>query len=127
MTNFEKLQNLIKYPEKFYVKKGTRVYRMLKDIYIYGVVQTGYSDRRSKYIETQGVFNALYRAGVPCECYNVAPRGGACGERVRLKGKVFKDVTANFDNFMTICKNDANRKNCYPWNVANDYIKALLS
>ena len=127
MTNFEKLQNLIKYPENYRVNKTTRVYRMLKDVYTYGVVQTGYSDKRTKYIETKRVFDVLHRAGVPCECYNVASRGGACGERVRLKGKVFKDVTANFDKFMTVCKNDANRKDCYPWNVANDYIKALLS
>lgn len=127
MTNFEKLQNLIKYPENYRVNKNTRVYRMLKDIYTYGVAQTGYSDRRTKHVDTKGVFTALYLAGVPCECYNVAPRGGACGERVRLKGKVFKDVTTSFDHFMTDCKNDANREDCYPWNVADDYIKALLS
>lgn len=59
MKQIDKLYNFIKDPRNFGIRKNTRVYRCICDLACYGVTQTGYSDRNSKYIETWKVVNVL--------------------------------------------------------------------
>lgn len=49
---------------------------------VHGIAQTGYSNRRTKHVETNEVAQVLNRLGVSFGSNNIAPRGGACGERV---------------------------------------------
>ena len=100
MKHFEKLQDLIRMPQKYGVKKGTRVFKMLCEIYMHGEAQTGNSDKRFKYVHTSEVIDALQRAGVKCEYFNNAPRRGARGEHVALCGKLKKDVVHNYAKYV---------------------------
>lgn len=99
MKNIQKLYDILKNPAKYGTKKGTRVYKCLCILAIDGVAVTGFSDKRTKWVETQEVLRVLNAAGVPALSYNNAPRGGACGERVELKGKVFDDAWNNAASF----------------------------
>lgn len=95
MKNIQKLYNILQNPAKYGTKKVTRVYKCLCILAIDGIAVTGYSNKRTKRIDTQDVMRVLNAAGVPALSYNNAPRGGACGERVELKGKVFDDARDN--------------------------------
>lgn len=125
MKQIEKLQDLIKSPKNYGVKKGTRVYRMICEAYIYGVVRTGYSDKNTKYIETYGVYNALTSAGVSCKRYNDAPRGGACGEHVALIGKVLNDCKKSFHDFEQAWKAQNPKKNVFSYDCEIAYLAKL--
>ena len=125
MKQFDTLRELLKDPKKYGVKKNTRVYRMLEEIDMRGIDQTGYSDKRTRYVETYGVFNALRGAGITCKHYNNAPRGGASGERVELNGKVAKDVKKGFKAFATRCELSGDKKYKYFWNIEDDYLETL--
>ena len=104
VKNIQKLYNILQNPAKYGTKKGTRVYKCLCSLAIDGVAVTGFSDKRTKHIETQDVMRVLNAAGVPALSYNNAPRGGACGERVELKGKVFEDAWNNAAAFSAAYK-----------------------
>lgn len=126
MKQFDKLRELLKDPKKYGVKKNTRVYRMLEEIAMRGITQTGYSDKRNKkYVETYGVFDALRGAGIASKHYNNAPRGGASGEHVELIGKVAKDVKKGFKAFATRCELSGDKKYKYSWNIEDDYLETL--
>lgn len=125
MKQFDKLRELLKDPKKHGVKKNTRIYRMLEEIAMRGITQTGYSDKRTKYIETYGVFDALRGAGIACKHYNNAPRGGASGEHVELIGKVAKDVKEGLKAFVTRCELSGDKKYKYSWNIEDDYLERL--
>lgn len=96
MTQFEKLQDILKNPKNYGVKSNTRELKMLCQLYLYGKVQTGKSGISFKYVLTYEVFNVLKAAEISCEHYNESPRGGANGGHVALCGKVKKDVVRNF-------------------------------
>lgn len=125
MKQFDKLRELLRDPLKYGVKKNTRVYRFIEEIAVHGVAQTGFSSRRTKYVDTYCVSCALQRAGVSCKSYNDAPRGGACGEHVALTGKVYKDVAKGLKAFTEICKLSGDKRYRYPWNIEGDYLKTL--
>lgn len=125
MKQFDKLRELLKDPKKYGVKKNTRVYRMLEEIAMRGIAQTGYSDKRTKYIETCGVFDALKGAGIACKHYNNAPRGGTSGEHVELIGKVANDVKKSFKAFATRCELSRDKKYKYSWDIEADYLETL--
>uniref|UniRef100_UPI004024DE8F hypothetical protein n=1 Tax=Prevotella sp. TaxID=59823 RepID=UPI004024DE8F len=125
MKQFDKLRELLKDPKKYGVKKNTRVYRMLEEIAMRGITQTGYSDKRNKYVETYGVFDALRGAGIACKHYNNAPRGGTSGEHVELIGKIAKDVKKGFKAFATRCELSGDEKYKYSWNIEDDYLETL--
>lgn len=125
MKQFDKLRELLKDPKKYGVKKNTRIYRMLEGIAMRGIAQTGYSDKRAKYVETYGVFDVLRGAGIACKHYNNAPRGGASGEHVELIGRVAKDVKKGFKAFATRCELSGDKKYKYSWNIENDYLETL--
>lgn len=127
MKQFEKLQNLLKNPKKYGVKKGTRVYKMLQELAINGIVRTGYSNKNIKYIETYGVCDALRLAGISCKYYNDAPRGGACGEHVELIGKVAKDVKASFCAFRDVCEASGKKEYLFSWNIEQAYINLYFA
>lgn len=100
MTQFEKLQDILKNPKNYGVKSNTREFKMLCKLYLYGKVQTGKSGISFKYVLTYEVFNVLKAAGISCEHYNESPQGGANGEHVALCGKVKKDVVRNYAKFV---------------------------
>ena len=100
MRQFEKLQDLIRTPKEYGVKKSTRAFRMLCEIYMHGEAQTCNSGKGFKYVHTSEVIDALQRAGVKCEYFNNAPRCGARGEHVALCGKVKKDVVRNYAKYV---------------------------
>lgn len=125
MKQFEKLQDLVRNPKKYGVKRGTRVSRMLYEIYMYGKVRTGYSAKGVKYIDTAGVFNALQAAGVACTHYNDAPRGGASGEHVALIGKVARDAVAAFNKFVEGRKKQNPKKRLYTCDLEEPYLAQL--
>ena len=95
MKQIGKLQAIIATPKNYGLSKNSRAYGMICEIAKKGVVCTGYSWRRGKWIETGNVVAVLQKAGIACRWYNDAPRGGACGEHVALKGKVLRDVLAS--------------------------------
>lgn len=127
MKQFEKLQNLLKDPKKYGVKKGTRVYKMLQELAIKGIVRTGYSSRNCKYVDTYDVYNALCTAGISCKHYNNAPRCGACGEHVELTGKVAKDIKTSFSAFRDECEAYEKKEYRYSWNIEQAYIKQYFA
>lgn len=88
MKQKDKLYHFIKYPSILGVRRNTRVYKYICDLACDGIATTGYSDKNTKHIETGEVIRILKRLGVACGSMNVAPRGGACGERVFINGKV---------------------------------------
>lgn len=100
MKQFEKIYNFIKNPRVYGIRKNTRVYKHVCNLVCTGIVQTGFSDKNSKHIETWDVVHVLDRLGVACGAKNVAPRGGACGERVFLTGKVRRDCLANCKKYV---------------------------
>ena len=92
MKQIEKLKNAVTSPQKYGIRKNTRVYRGMKDLLICGRATTGYSDRNNKYVFTWDLAEVLRRLGISHVYGNNAPRGGACGEFAALKGQVRKDV-----------------------------------
>lgn len=102
MKQIEKLYSFIKDPRNYGIRKNTRVYKYICDIACYGIATTGYSNRNTKHVETWDVVHVLDRLGVACGSMNVAPRGGACGERVFLTGKVCRDCLANRKKFVDV-------------------------
>ena len=123
MKQIDKLYNFIKNPYEYGIRKNTRVYRCICDLVCYGVAKTGYSDRNRKYIDTWNIINTLNRIGIACRYSNIASRGGACGERVYLKGTVRKDCLNNYNRYIDIYLQDHPKK--YTWDVADSYIKSL--
>lgn len=99
MKQLEKIYNFIKNPRVYGIRKNSRVYKCICDLACDGIATTGYSDKNTKHIETGDVLRILKRLGVACGSMNVSPRGGACGERVFLTGKVRKECITNFDKF----------------------------
>lgn len=82
MKQFEKIHSFIKNPRKYGICINSRVYTYICVLACNGIAQTGYSNRRTKHVETNEVAHVLDRLGVSFGSNNIAPRGGACGERV---------------------------------------------
>lgn len=99
MNQKEKLYHFLKYPSILGIRKNSRVYKCICVLACDGIATTGYSDKNTKHIETGDIMRILKRLGVACGSMNVSPRGGACGERVFLSGKVRKECITNFDKF----------------------------
>lgn len=104
MRQFEKLQDLIRTPQKYGVRKGTRVFSMLCQIYMHGEAQTGNSGKGFKYVHTSSVIDALKRAGVSCEYFNNAPRCGASGEHVTLRKTLRREVCKKYEQHLRNCE-----------------------
>lgn len=110
-------------PAKYGTKKGTRVYKCLCILAIDGIAVTGYSNKRTKHIDTQDVMRVLNAAGVPALSYNNAPRGGACGERVELKGKAFENARNNAAAFSAAYKEK--HQKAYLMDIEKAYIEHI--
>lgn len=123
MKQFEKIYNFIKNPRVYGIRKNTRVYKHVCDLVCTGIVQTGFSDKNSKHVETWDVVHVLDRLGVACGAKNVAPRGGACGERVFLTGKVLRDCLVNYKKFEDAFLLQHPKK--YYWDARNAFIASL--
>lgn len=123
MKQIEKLYSFIKDPRLYGIRKNTRVYKYMSDIVCFGIATTGYSDKNTKHVETWDVVHVLNRLGVACGADNVAPRGGACGERVFLTGKVKSDCLNNYKKFVGAFLREHPKK--YSWDAKNEFIKSL--
>lgn len=123
MKQFEKIYNFIKNPRAYGIRKNARVYKHVCALACYGIAQTGFSDKNCKHVETWDVVHVLDRLGVACGAKNVAPRGGACGERVFLTGKVKKDCLVNCKNFVGAFLQDHPKK--YIWDAQSAFIASL--
>lgn len=123
MKQIDKIYNFIKDPRKYGTRKNTRVYSYICALACNGIAQTGYSNRNTKHVETYDVINILNRLAVSCGFNNVAPRGGACGERVFLKGKVKKDCLNNCKKFVDSFLGDHQEKS--EWSAKDEFIKSL--
>lgn len=123
MKQKDKLYHFIKYPGIFGIRKNTRVYKCICVLACDGIATTGYSNKNTKHIETGDVLCILKRLGVSCGSMNVAPRGGACGERVFLSGKVRKECITNFDKFRNSFLARSPEKNDYE--AAREFIASL--
>lgn len=123
MKQIEKLYSFIKKPTLYGVRKHTRVYQYICELVCEGIAQTGYSDKNSKVVETWNVVHVLELLGVSCGANNVAPRGGARGERVFLTGKVKKDCLANFKKFVDAFLQDNSKQ--YSWDAKDAFIAGL--
>lgn len=123
MKQFEKLYNFIKDPRIYGIRKNSRVYKNICVIACNGIAQTGYSDKMAKYIDTWDVVHVLDRLGVACGAKNVAPRGGACGERVFLTGKVRRDCLKNYNSFADAFLQEHQKK--YFWDAEDAFIASL--
>ena len=123
MKQIDKLYHFIKYPSIFGIRKNTRVYKYICDLACYGIATTGYSDKDTKHVETGDVIRILKRLGVACGFMNVAPRGGACGERVFLNGKVRKECIINYEKFRASFFARSPKKNDF--DAAREFIASL--
>lgn len=123
MKQINKIYSFIKDPRKYGTRKHSRVYTYICVLACNGIAQTGYSDKNTKHVETYDVVNILNQLGVSCGFKNVAPRGGACGERVFLKGKVKKDCLNNCKKFVDSFLVGHPQKS--EWNAKDDFIKSL--
>ena len=123
MKQFEKIYNFIKNPRVYGIRKNTRVYKHVCVLACDGIAQTGFSDKNSKHVETWDVVHVLDRLGIACGVKNVAPRGGACGERVFLQGAVKKDCLENYKIFAESFLLNHPKKNT--WDVESEFIKNL--
>ena len=123
MQQIDKLYVFIKNPRIYGIQKNTRVYNYMTDIVCFGIATTGYSDKNTKHVETWDVVNVLTRLGVACGADNVAPRGGACGERVFLTGKVKIDCLINYKKFVGAFLQEHPKK--YSWDAKTEFIKSL--
>lgn len=123
MKQIDKLYSFIKDPRLYGIRKNTRVYKYMSDIVCFGIATTGYSDKNTKHVETWDVVHVLNRLGVACGADNVAPRGGACGERVFLTGKVKSDCLNNYKKFVGAFLREHPKK--YSWDAKNEFIKSL--
>lgn len=61
--------------------------------------------------------------GVACGSGNVAPRGGACGERVFLTGKVKNDCLATYKKFVDAFLLEHSKKQI--WDAEGAFIASL--
>jgi hypothetical protein len=102
MKQIHKLFRLLADPRSYGIKKNSRAYGNLLTLAITGEAVTGYSSYHCYYVDTTLVGSALSAAGIAHRCYNVAPRGGACGERVALAGKVLRDARKAFSCFAAV-------------------------
>nr|DAI84045.1 MAG TPA: hypothetical protein [Caudoviricetes sp.] len=123
MKQINKLYSFIKDPRLYGIRKNTRVYKVLCRLAVFGIVTTGYSDKNTKHVDTWDVVHVLDRLGIACGAKNVAPRGGACGERVFLQGAVKKDCLENYKNFAESFLLNHPKKNT--WDVESEFIKNL--
>lgn len=123
MKQFEKIYDFIKNSRNYGIRKHSRVYTYICVLACNGVAQTGYSDKNTKHVETLAVVNVLNRLGVSCRYENIAPRGGACGERVFLKGKVKKDCLDYYKHFEDFFLRVHPKKSV--WNAKDEFIKSL--
>ena len=123
MKQFVKLYSFIKNPTIYGVRKNTRVYKYICELVCEGIAQTGYSDKNTKFVETGNVVHILDSLCVSCGANNVAPRGGACGERVFLTGNVKKDCLENFKKFVDDFLQQNSKK--YLWDAKDAFIKSL--
>ena len=123
MKQFEKIYNFIKNPRVYGIRKNTRIYKCICVLACDGIATTGYSYKNTKHIETGDVMRILKRLGVACGYMNVAPRGGACGERVFLSGKVRKECITNFDKFRNSFLARSPKKNDF--DAAREFIASL--
>lgn len=105
------------------LRKNTRIYKHICELACFGVAQTGFSDKNTKHVETFDVICVLENLGVSCGQKNIAPRGGACGERVFLQGAVKKDCLENYKNFADSFLLKYPKKNS--WDVESEFIKSL--
>ena len=123
MKQIKKLYSFIENPTIYGIRKNTRVYKYICDLVCDGIAQTGYSDKNTKFVETWNVVHMLDLLGVSCGANNVAPRGGACGERVFLTGKVKKDCLENFKKFVDDFLQENPKK--YSWDARYAFIAGL--
>lgn len=99
MKQIYKLFDAVSCPSKYGLKRNTRVYKALCKLARFGEVQTGYSDKNTKWIITYDLTFVLKKLNISHFHLNIAPRGGACGERVYLKGQVLKDAKKIREDF----------------------------
>ena len=123
MKQIKKLYSFIKNPTIYGIRKNTRVYKYICELVCEGIAQTGYSDKNTKFVETGNVVQILDLLGISCGANNVAPRGGACGERVFLTGKVKKDCLENFKKFVDDFLQENPKK--YSWDAKYAFIAGL--
>ena len=123
MKQIEKLYGFIKNPGIYGIRKNARVYKYICDLVCDGIAQTGFSDKNSKFVETWNVVHMLDLLGVSCGAKNIAPRGGARGERVFLTGKVKKECLDNYEKFVDAFLQDNHKK--YSWDAKNAFIASL--
>ncbi len=123
MKQIKKLYSFIKNPAIYGISKNTRVYKYICDLVCEGIAQTGYSDKNTKFVETGNVIHILDLLCVSCGANNVAPRGGARGERVFLTGKVKKDCLENFKKFVDAFLQENPKK--YSWDAKDAFIASL--
>lgn len=123
MRQIDKLHSFIKNPVNYGIRKNSRVYKAICHLAVFGIATTGYSDKNTKHVETFDVINVLYRLKVACGNMNVSPRGGACGERVFLNGKVRKDCITSYEKFRENFLHDHPDKNDF--DVEDFFIASL--
>lgn len=123
MKQFVKLYRFIKNPAIYGIRKNSRVYKYICELVCEGIAKTGYSDKNTKFVETWNVLHTLELLGVSCGANNVAPRGGACGERVFLTGKVKNDCLTNCKKFVDAFLQENPKK--YSWDAKNAFIASL--
>ncbi len=123
MRQIDKLYSFIKNPLFYGIRKNTRVYKDICYLAISGIATTGNSDKNTKHADTLDVMHVLNRFGVACGAKNVAPRGGACGERVFLTGKVRRDCLRNYNFFADAFLQEHPKK--YFWDAEDVFIASL--
>lgn len=95
MKQIEKLLDFIKNPKNYGFTRNNVEVKLISQFFtgnIAGRIQTGYSSKNDYFIHTGRVTSVLDMLHVSYVSGNDAPRGGACGEYVRLTGTVLKDV-----------------------------------
>lgn len=123
MKQTEKLQDAIKNPAKYNIRTNTRIYNQLQQLARLGVACTGYSDRRTKRVNTLELANTLTRIGLKSFVYgNKAPRGGASGEFVEFTGRLFWAIHKKYKAW----ENENKDKYKYFYDLENAYNNEIL-
>ena len=127
MKQIHKLFRLLADPRSYGINKNSRAYGDLLLLAMTGEAVTGYSSYRYYYADTTLVGSALSAAGIAHRCYNVAPRGGACGERVALTGKVLRDARKAFRCYCTAAQVSSSAHDLvYDLRVREIYLKYIV-
>lgn len=96
----EVLLQFVAAPQRYNVNSTTRQYKAICEL-VAGAeaVRTGHSERRVKWVITKEVCDTLSSFGVESTSSNIAPRGGADGERVALHPEVRNVLAQLFEAF----------------------------